>query len=86
MAEVKKSPKRKFGWGSLFMLLIIGLIIFGVINAIVGTGGSKEELTPDEFLNKLGTIEKGEYVLNDEITIDKIYSKSSTGTNIITMK
>ena len=57
MAEVKKNPNRKFGWGSLFMLLIIGLIIFGVINAIIGSGGSNDELTPDEFLNKLGLIE-----------------------------
>ena len=68
MAEVKKNPNRKFGWGSLFMLLIIGLIIFGVVRSILGTGGGNAPLAPEEFLNKIGTIEQVEVTEKDPVT------------------
>ena len=94
MAEVKKNPNRKFGWGSLFMLLIIGLIIFGVVRSILGTSGGTESLTPEEFLSKIGTIEQKEvkendevvdivyiYKLNETIAFETVESSSSTGDN-----
>ena len=79
MAEVKNnSPKRKFGWGSLFMLLIIALVIFGIIRAVLGTGSKTEEVDPATFLNRIsadGT------TLNSEIPYLSINSKSATGDN-----
>ncbi len=79
MAEVKNnSPKRKFGWGSLFMLLIIALVIFGVIRAVLGTGSKTAELDQATFLT---SISKNGLTLNSEISYDKIDSKSATGDN-----
>lgn len=79
MAEVNNnSPKRKFGWGSLFMLLIIALIIFGIIRAVLGTGSKTEEVDPATFLNRIsadGT------TLNADIPYLSINSKSATGDN-----
>lgn len=79
MAEVNNnSPKRKFGWGSLFMLLIIALVIFGIIRAVLGTGSKTEEVDPATFLNRIsadGT------TLNADIPYLSINSKSATGDN-----
>ena len=79
MAEVKNnSPKRKFGWGSLFMLLIIALVIFGIIRAVLGTGSKTEEVDPATFLNK---ISNDGTTLNVDIPYASINSKSATGEN-----
>ena len=82
MAEVKNnSPKRKFGWGSLFMLLIIALVIFGIIRAVLGTGSKTEEVDPATFLNRIGKVENNQITLNSEIPYLSINSKSATGDN-----
>ncbi len=79
MAEVKNnSPKRKFGWGSLFMLLIIALVIFGVIRAVLGTGSKTAELDQATFLT---SISKDGLTLNGEIPYKDMDSKSATGDN-----
>ncbi len=82
MAEVNNnSPKRKFGWGSLFMLLIIALVIFGIIRAVLGTGSKTEEVDPATFLNRIGKIENNQITLNTDIPYLSINSKSATGDN-----
>ena len=80
MAEVKKGPGRKFGWGSLFMLLIIGLVIFGIIRAVIGTGSKTEELKAQDFLDKIWDSTTNQFP--SEIAIESITDhRSVTGDN-----
>ena len=80
MAEVKKGPNRRFGWGSLFMLLIIGLVIFGIIRAVIGTGGKTAELDAQDFFEEIWDSSKNDFP--SEIAIERITSHHSvTGDN-----
>ncbi len=89
MANVK-NPK-KFGWGSLFLLIVITGIIVASIFAIANRINAPEELKGDDFLNQIRelgnnpltpeVIENDYIILKENIPFEVINSNSTGGDN-----